>query len=238
MKLPLLLMAGDWPSIAALSEPGRTLLGAMVGGFAGGALMRRELGAPPVGDRFAAPAAMFVGIGRLTCLITDCCFGAATTLPWALDFGDGIPRHPAPLYESAFHLAACTVLTAARSRGLWRGQLASLYLLAYLAFRFASEFIRAETPIFGPWTSYQAACLLLLPVFGGLWLCQSALAERRAYEPGGDGASGVRALRSFAADFAGAPRGLPEAAGTGTGADTAVGSAKASTRTIAPSPAG
>ena len=55
-------------------------------------------------------------------------------------------------------------------RGLFRGQLIKLYILAYLAYRFATEFLRPEPVLALGLTGYQWACLVLAPVFLGLWV--------------------------------------------------------------------
>jgi len=49
--------------------------------------------------------AVGVAVGRIGLLfsqgIDDFTYGTPTALPWAHDFGDGVPRHPVQLYESA-----------------------------------------------------------------------------------------------------------------------------------------
>jgi phosphatidylglycerol---prolipoprotein diacylglyceryl transferase len=50
-----------------------------------------------------APLALGIAVGRWGCIfagLPDCTFGVATTLPWGVDFGDAIRRHPVQLYES------------------------------------------------------------------------------------------------------------------------------------------
>jgi phosphatidylglycerol:prolipoprotein diacylglycerol transferase len=122
------------------------------------------------GDSLAVPVAAAVAVGRLACFAGGCCFGTETTLPWGIVFGDGGPRHPAQLYESAFHSAAAIGLGLLFRRELLRGQLIKLYIIGYLLFRFATEFIRPEPVLFGGLTGYQLAALALVPVFGLLWI--------------------------------------------------------------------
>lgn len=45
-----------------------------------------------------------------------------------------------------------------------------LYLLSYLAYRFATEFIRPEARLLWGLTGYQWAALLLAGLFAALWL--------------------------------------------------------------------
>lgn len=169
-KLPFAAAAGLFSKAAWLSD-GRTVLGGLVGGYlgveAGKALLGLHL---KTGDAFAVPAAAGIGVGRLSCYFARCCYGTPTAMPWGTDFGDGVLRHPAQLYEMGFHLAAAGALWDLRRRGLFRRQLMKLYILAYLAYRFLSEFIRPEPRLMGPLTAYQAAALALAPVFAGLWV--------------------------------------------------------------------
>jgi phosphatidylglycerol---prolipoprotein diacylglyceryl transferase len=53
------------------------------------------------GDAFAYPLIVGTAIGRIGCFFTglsDRTYGTATSLPWGIDFGDRIPRHPTQLY--------------------------------------------------------------------------------------------------------------------------------------------
>jgi len=50
-----------------------------------------------------------------------------------------------------------------------RGQLVKLYILAYLAYRFASEFLRPEPSWMAGLTVYQWTALALAPIFIWLW---------------------------------------------------------------------
>jgi len=120
------------------------------------------------GDSFAVPVAAAVAVGRLACFSAGCCYGTPTSLPWGYDFGDG-PRHPTQLYEAAFHFCAAIVLDQLQRRGLFRGQLIKLYIIAYLVYRFATEFIRPEERLWFSLTGYQWACLALILVFAAFW---------------------------------------------------------------------
>ena len=92
-----------------------------------------------MGDSFAVPVAASVAVGRLACFVGCCCYGAPTILPWGVDFGDGLRRHPTQLYEAAFHLSMAVVLVVLARRGLFRIQLIKLYILTYLAYRFLTH---------------------------------------------------------------------------------------------------
>jgi len=116
-----------------------------------------------------------VGVGRLSCFVAGCCYGTETSLPWGVDFGDGRLRHPTQLYEFIFHLSAAAALAWLKRRGMFRQQLFKLYIISYLVYRFATEFIRPEPRLVGPLTGYQIAALLLMPVFAALWFYDGRL---------------------------------------------------------------
>jgi phosphatidylglycerol---prolipoprotein diacylglyceryl transferase len=107
------------------------------------------------GDTFALPLALAVAVGRLGCFCNGCCYGTETTLPWGVDFGDHLLRHPTQIYESLFHLSMAAVLFWIARRGLFRYQRLKLYLIAYCVYRFFTEFIRPEPPLWIGLTFYQ-----------------------------------------------------------------------------------
>jgi phosphatidylglycerol:prolipoprotein diacylglycerol transferase len=172
-KLPFVL--SDWQGFlsgAGWFSDGKTILLGLAGGYLGVEIAKWALDIHvKTGDSFAVPVAAAIGIGRLGCFVGGCCYGAPTNLPWGVVFPsvDSLPRHPTQLYEAAFHLCSAAVLWQLQQRGVFRGQLIKLYILAYLVYRFATEFIRPEAKLWGGLTGYQWACLALAPVFVGLW---------------------------------------------------------------------
>jgi phosphatidylglycerol:prolipoprotein diacylglycerol transferase len=172
-KLPFVF--SDWQGLvsgAAWFSDGKTILCGLVGGYFGVELAKWVSGVTiKTGDSFAVPVAASIGVGRVACFVGGCCYGTPTDLPWGVVFPhvDSQARHPTQLYEAAFHLAAAAVLWQLQRRGLLRGQLIKAYILAYLAYRFATEFIRPEARLWGGLTGYQWACLALAPVFVALW---------------------------------------------------------------------
>ena len=170
-KLPFAL--ADWPGLLtgrAWLENGKTIVFGLVGGYAGVELAKARLGVRvKTGDSFAVPVAAAVGVGRLGCFAAGCCHGTPTSVPWAVDFGDGVRRHPAQLYEMAFHLAMALLLAGSERLDWFRGQRFKVYLIAYLLYRFASETIRPEPVLAAGLTGYQWTCLALLPLVCLLW---------------------------------------------------------------------
>ena len=74
----------------------------------------------------------------------------------------GAARWPAAQAELLFNVVMLGVVLALRRRGDLRGQLFHVYLMAYGAFRFAHEFLRATPQILGPISGYQIAALGLV----------------------------------------------------------------------------
>ena len=166
-KLPYVF--ADWAKLAsgeAWIEGGKTITTGLVGGYFGVELAKKAAGITvKTGDAICVPLAAALAVGRLACLVGGCCYGVATTLPWAMDFGDGVRRHPTQLYEFVFHATSAVVLSVLRRRGLFPRNLVKLYLVAYLVFRFLTEFIRPEPRVLFGLTLYQGAAVVFVPVF-------------------------------------------------------------------------
>lgn len=170
-KLPFALADPHGPLCTqAWIGDGKTILFGLVGGYLGVEFAKFLVDVrTKTGDSFAIPLAVAIGIGRLGCFVAGCCYGVPTPLPWGVNFGDGLYRHPTQLYEAAFHLSAAGVLWLLERRNLFPTQRLKLYFLAYCLYRFLSEFIRPEVPLTGGLTGYQWSALVLIPLLIWLW---------------------------------------------------------------------
>lgn len=144
---------------------GKTIVGGLLGGWAGIEVAKRRMGiAASTGDAFVWPLAIGTAIGRLGCFFTglpDHTYGIATILPWGVDFGDGIRRHPTQLYESVFVLIlAVAIEFSGRHRTQPAGARFRLYIAGYLLFRFLIEFIKPRELLLPPLSAIQIASLL------------------------------------------------------------------------------
>jgi len=182
-KLAVLLGDALWPlkpfdDWYALIGSGRSIVGALLFGFlaaeAAKPLLRYDI---PPNDRFAVILPFSIGIGRLGCLLAGCCRGVPWDGPWAIVYADGIPRHPAPLYEMLFNLAMGFVLLALCRRQILFGRLFALYLVAYGTFRFFIEFIRETAKPYDGLSAYQLMCVAM--IVAGAW----ALIARTRRQP-------------------------------------------------------
>ena len=92
---------------------GKTIVGGLIGGLIAVELEKRWAGLTRrTGDLFAMPLAAGIAIGRIGCFLSglpDRTYGTPSRLPWAVDFGDGIPRHPTQLYEAIAMVIAAIV---------------------------------------------------------------------------------------------------------------------------------
>ena len=84
-----------------------------------------------------------------------------TALPWGVDLGDGISRHPVQLYESLAMLAFLAIyLLALRRRAAWtRDRAFYLFVLVYAAQRFVWEFLKPYERLLGPLDVFQLLAL-------------------------------------------------------------------------------
>lgn len=143
---------------------GKTIVGGLLGGWTGVELAKKCCGvARSTGDLFVYPLALGTAVGRVGCFLTglpDKTYGSATTLPWGVNFGDGVARHPTQLYESLFVIVFATALrVATRRRTLPSGALFRLYFAGYFTFRFAVEWLKPLEPLLGPLSAIQLASL-------------------------------------------------------------------------------
>jgi len=159
------LLDGRW------AMPGQSIVGGLLGGLIGielaKALTRQTRS---MGDLMVWPLAVGIAFGRIGCFVAglhDDTFGVATPLPWGVDFGDGVLRHPTQLYD----IAVVTLLAwAVHRRFDDRSGLAFKFFLAgYLAWRL---FIDGLKPVLQPYagglSGIQWVCLLALMVYAPL----------------------------------------------------------------------
>ncbi|MEM9827579.1 MAG: prolipoprotein diacylglyceryl transferase family protein [Planctomycetota bacterium] len=172
-KLPFVFV--DWDAFlsgAAWFQNGKTILFGLVGGYIGVELAKWAFDIHVrTGDSFAVPVAVTIAIGRLGCFWAGCCYGKPTDVAWAAVFPsvDSLPRHPAQIYESAFHLTAAGILVAAQRDGIAKGHLIKIYIVAYAVFRFFSEFYRDEPIVALNMTLYQGLAIFIATLFGIIW---------------------------------------------------------------------
>lgn len=178
----LLGLAEHWPTVRAswqsghfsallVSSGGKTIVGGLLGGWLGVELIKRTTGIRRrTGDLFALPLCVGIAVGRIGCFIAglaDDTYGKPTSLPWAVDFGDGIGRHPVQLYEILFLIFVGLVLST--KANLPEGARFRVFLGSYLAWRLAIDFLKPQ-PLLNGMNLIQWSCATGLAVLGGLYL--------------------------------------------------------------------
>ena len=146
----------------------RSVEGALAGGIVAIELYKWSAGIiVRTGARFALPLALGIAIGRLGCYfagLDDFTYGTPTALPFGHDFGDGVPRHPVQLYESAAMGAfALLYVLAILNRGAFVITNGFYLVLAYYgAQRFLWEFLKPYSTLIGPFTLFHLLSLTIL----------------------------------------------------------------------------
>jgi prolipoprotein diacylglyceryltransferase len=143
---------------------GKTVVGAIAGGTIAVEFVKWRTGITRrTGDLFAIPLAVGIAIGRIGCFlagIQDDTFGIATSLPWGVNLGDGIKRHPVQLYEIAAMLILALLLTRVRPPRFAEGDRFRVFVLAYFSWRLFIDFLKPGIPFDGltvlQWTCVAA----------------------------------------------------------------------------------
>lgn len=163
--------ADQWPLLHEapwLVFQGQSIVGGLLGGLIGVEIAKRIVGVEEsTGDRFVVPILVALIVGRIGCFIAglqDDTYGVATSLPWGVDFGDGIRRHPTQLYDILFALVALGLLRAARpALARESGLQFKLLLAGYLLWRLL---IDALKPVPYDWfmglSGIQVVCAVAL----------------------------------------------------------------------------
>jgi phosphatidylglycerol---prolipoprotein diacylglyceryl transferase len=172
-------LAEQWPTVMdawhtgrmpelLLSPGGKTIVGGLLGGWLGVELVKKVSGINRrTGDLFALPLCVGIAVGRVGCLLAglaDDTYGKATTLPWAVNLGDGIGRHPVQVYEILF--LALLGIVVSRPAKLPEGARFRIFLGSYLAWRVVIDFLKPQPLVDGmnliQWSCVAGIVLLML----------------------------------------------------------------------------
>ncbi|OZC02332.1 prolipoprotein diacylglyceryl transferase [Rubricoccus marinus] len=191
LEHPGLFDGASGVQVALLVFGTKTIVGGLLGGLVGVEIAKRAMGERRrSGDAFVFPLVAAIAVGRVGCFLAgvdDGTAGVPTDLPWGMDQGDGIPRHPTALYEILVLLALGAALLGVqrRQRPLAPGVLFALFLSGYLAWRLGAEFVKPVAPLAMGLSAIQWACV------AGLLHYLRLFAGRR-FVPGSAVASGAR----------------------------------------------
>ncbi len=145
---------------------GKTILGAVAGGYFAVIYTKRRLGITrPTGDLFAFGISAGEAVGRFGCFLGGCCYGKVTSVPWAV-WEHGAYRHPTQIYLSA--AAALTFATLVLFQRTKPPENATFFLqgLMLCSLRFGIEFFRDDAIMIGNLSEAQWACIAGVAFFG------------------------------------------------------------------------
>jgi prolipoprotein diacylglyceryltransferase len=177
----LLGLAEQWPTLLAawrsgdllrllISPGGKTIVGGLLGGWLAVELVKKLAGIRRrTGDLFALPLCVGIAVGRVGCLLAglaDDTYGTPANLPWAVDLGDGVARHPVQVYEIVF-LALLGIAVATKAN-LPEGASFRIFLAAYLSWRIAIDFLKPQPLVHGL-NLIQWSCLAGLAALAISW---------------------------------------------------------------------
>lgn len=179
VSLGLGAVAGAWlvgsaNSVGAIFAPSHSIAGALAGGILAVELWKLSHGVRvSTGGSMVLPICIGIAVGRLGCFfagLPDYTFGTPTSLPWAVNLGDGVGRHPVQLYEGLSMLAFAVAYARARLRGAaWASNHAfHVMIIIYGCQRFAWEFLKPYPAVLGPLNVFHLLMLGLI-AYGFIW---------------------------------------------------------------------
>jgi phosphatidylglycerol:prolipoprotein diacylglycerol transferase len=164
-KIVYLIVEGwmfwDAPDRWVIWVTGKTILGALLGGYLGVETAKKLTGyTQATGDWFAVVAPVGIVLGRIGCLLHGCCLGTECGSEWwTIRDAHGVARWPAVPVEIIFNVAAILVFISLRRRHWFVGQHFHLYLIGYGLFRFVHEFLRATPRVVAEISGYHIAAI-------------------------------------------------------------------------------
>lgn len=142
-------------SIFALSRSGLVWYGGLIGASLATIIYARlkKVSLWKVADVIAPSIALGHLFGRFGCLMTGCCYGRPTHLPWGIRFPSdhwtgGVPVHPTQIYEALLNGLLYVGLMALYRRKKFDGQIFGIYLVGYALLRGFVEAFRGDYPTY------------------------------------------------------------------------------------------
>jgi len=142
-------------------------------------MVRRGLPDPGSVADYALPGLLFgIFIGRLGCFFAGCCYGAESSVAWAVSFpaghpSDGAPVHPVQLYDASFGLIGFVLYVFFAKHRRFGGETFCAFMVSYAAFRFCTEMFRADADrgiwLGGSLSTSQIVALLAIPLTVLIW---------------------------------------------------------------------
>jgi phosphatidylglycerol:prolipoprotein diacylglycerol transferase len=163
---------------------GQTIVGGLIGGLIGIEITKKIIGqTQSTGDDFILPLIVGTIIGRIGCFLAglnDGTFGNPTTLPWGIDFGDGLYRHPTQLYDMlAVSLIGLFLWLNRTTLSKESGLAFKIYLASYLFWRLWVDGIKPVpySYLFGL-SGIQWTCIIALLFYVPIVITQAVRLNR------------------------------------------------------------
>jgi phosphatidylglycerol:prolipoprotein diacylglycerol transferase len=182
-----------WTRLFRLSAGDFALYGGLIGGGLAGWALSRLAGVRPWRAADALAPALGAGIVsmRIGCLLSGCCFGNPTHLPWGITYptgstphlhqiysgdsvftsiSDPVAVHPFPVYDMAAALTGALLAAFVIRRGWREGSGMAVFVLWYSTWRLLSYPLRADTgaSLMPEW--FWPTLFLAAAVAAGSWL--------------------------------------------------------------------
>jgi phosphatidylglycerol---prolipoprotein diacylglyceryl transferase len=165
--------------IITIGRSGLVFYGGLIGSCLGTIIYawKNKLPLWKIADVMAPSIALGHGFGRIGCLMTGCCYGRPTNLPWALHFPvghatHGIGVHPTQIYESALNFLFFGFLILIHRRKKFDGQVFAMYLIGYAVLRAFVEVFRGDYKTDNYFVGLppgQAISVVILIIGAALW---------------------------------------------------------------------
>lgn len=147
---------------------GKSVIGALFGAILAIELFKGRYNIKgSTGAYFVPSLAIGIAIGRVGCFLTglpDFTYGIPTKLPWGVDFGDGVTRHPVQLYESLamfiFFIFSLWLLKYKKSFFMQKGFYIFIFFYAFQ--RFLWEFLKPYSKVAFGLNIFQILAILLI----------------------------------------------------------------------------
>lgn len=161
--------------ILRIWEGGMSFHGGMLGVFAGLYLFGKKTGRTffQVSDYIAVMIPLGLGFGRIGNFINKELWGrpAESTLPWAMDYGDHIARHPSSLYQALTEgIILFIVLFIFSRKPRPTMAVSGVFMMGYGIVRFITEFFRTPDAHLGfvmfDWMSKGQQLSIPMIIFG------------------------------------------------------------------------
>jgi prolipoprotein diacylglyceryltransferase len=159
----------------------KSILGGIFGAVVAAELFKRLNGIHrSTGLYFVPGLVVLIVVGRIGCFLSgldDYTHGVATDLPWGVDFGDGILRHPVQLYESftmVLFLIFLLIDYPRRSRA-WQQQGFYWFVLVYALQRFVWESLKPYPTLLFGLNLFHWLCLALMVY--ALWMLKFGVTD-------------------------------------------------------------